>query len=223
MNKQFKSCRNESGFTLTELMIALALSLFLIGGVVLMHSSGKSTTIDSEQLSRLQENVRIASDYMIRDIRNAGFRDELELTVNDWALIGEQYAAISNGGSTLTIRYGGRGTCVEAFDTFKLVENQYFFDAETGELTCRGLGGGTERAEGLVSGLNGVSFQMICPDGSVNCTCNVEAPEPCLGVRVGLEFDGLRDPNNPGSLEQRSVELTAAFRNSILQEIYRPQ
>ena len=64
------------GFTLVELMIALVLTIFLIGGVMAVYESGKVGFIDSTRLSRVQESLRFASDYVLRDIRNAGFRDE---------------------------------------------------------------------------------------------------------------------------------------------------
>lgn len=227
--------RRAGGFTLIELMVALTLSLFLVGGVLLMYGSGRAATIDSQQLSRVQENVRFASDYMIRDIRNAGFRDELFLKNGHEQQIRQQYARVSNDGQVLTIRYAGRGHCAEAFDEFRVLENEYSLNAGTGELQCRGRSiAATDSGAslltdepysnpvGLVSGLTGISFQLICPDGTTTCDCNFQdSPESsCIGARIGLEFESLRDVDGSGDFQTRSTELTATFRNMALFRIY---
>lgn len=216
----------QGGFTLVELMIALVLSLFLIGGAILISSSGKATYTDSEQLSRAQESIRFASDFLIRDIRNAGFRDRVSLKVGHEDQIREQYAEVINGGEGLTIRYAGRGHCTQNFETFRLVENQYTL--ENGELRCRGRSVDTTEsgatlitskaltpAIGLISGVSDLQFDLICPTGVTACTCDIstDADEACLGVRVGIQFEAVRDLDNAGDFEQRFVELVATFRN----------
>lgn len=221
----------QRGFTLVELMIAMVLSLFLIGGAILINSSGKATYLDSEQLSRSQEGIRFASDFLIRDLRNAGFRDELFLTVDHERQIREKYAEVTDNGQRLIIRYAGRGHCTQNFETFRLVENQY--SLADGELQCRGrsleatTAGDIEAqpltpAIGLVSGVSDISFRLICPPGVVNCDCNLDTnpEESCVGVQVGLQFETVRDLDNPGEFEDRFVELVAAFRNSDLPRIF---
>jgi type IV pilus assembly protein PilW len=61
------------GFTLVELMIAMLISLFLLGGVVQIFVSSKQSYRVNEDASRLQENGRFAMDIMARDIRMSGF------------------------------------------------------------------------------------------------------------------------------------------------------
>ena len=231
----------QRGLTLIELMIAALLAIFLVGGILLLHLSGRATFIDSEQLSRIQENVRFASDYMIRDIRNAGFRDEAVLRAGHEQQIREQYAQILDAdgnpageGVTLRIRYAGRGHCTEAFDEFRLVENEYALDTDTGELTCRGrtvprddpgdtLITGVDFSDpvGLVGGLTGMAFQLICPDGGTACGCDVatDLDNACIGVRVAMQFEGMRALDTSGDFGNRSLELTAAFRNVILDRV----
>lgn len=226
---QLYSTKQHSGFTLVELMIALVLSLFLIGGAILISTSGKATYADSEQLSRAQESIRFASDFLIRDIRNAGFRDRVSLKVDHEAQIRSQYALVEDGGQTLTIRYAGRGHCTQNFKQFRLVENRYTL-AANGELQCEGRSLATDADEeaeidsasnpfstpiGLISGVSALNFEILCPDGSSSCSCDASAgiDGACLGVRVGIQFESVRDLESPGNFEQRYVELTAMFRN----------
>lgn len=63
----------QKGLTIVELMVALLLSLLLIGGVVQIYLGTKATYRVTEGLSRLQENTRFATNMLARDIRMAGY------------------------------------------------------------------------------------------------------------------------------------------------------
>lgn len=212
-----------NGFTLVELMIALALGIFLIGGVVLMFSANKAASLDAEQLSRMQENIRFASGLMIRDIRNAGFRDDVVLIWDDWIDIGNGFATIGDEGDaqSLDIKYGGRGTCADPFgtDLDQVVVNRYFL--QDGSLFCEGVG--SDNAQALVSGLTNLQFEIICPTSEPGCVCDLknadDDPDPCIGVRVQMTFEGPRD--GAGNRQPRDILLSAAFRNPILDDIAR--
>lgn len=66
--------RNQQGLTLVELMIAMLLGLFLLGGLLQIFISSRHTSTMQEGLSRLQENGRFAIDFLARDIRLAGYK-----------------------------------------------------------------------------------------------------------------------------------------------------
>jgi type IV pilus assembly protein PilW len=66
MNKQ-------SGFSLVEIMIALLIGLFLLGGILQMFSASQQTYRMQSNLARLQENGRFALDFLARDIRMASY------------------------------------------------------------------------------------------------------------------------------------------------------
>jgi prepilin-type N-terminal cleavage/methylation domain-containing protein len=223
------------GFTLVELMVAMAMSLFLMGGAILMYLSVQNTYDDTNRLSRLQENIRFASDYMVRDIRNAGFTDEIALTIGEEQRILTEFVQLPDSGDELTVRYAGRGHCQEEFDSYQVVQNTYFM--EDGELHCAGrlvdadgnltAPGGAESIA-LVAGLTGISFELLMADGATRVsnaetTCN-EFEEVlasrCLAVLIGLEFEALRNPDSPQTVDRRFVELFATFRNSAIGHIY---
>lgn len=65
--------RPDDGFTLVELMVAMAISLLLLGGVVTLFVSSKTTYERVERVSRVQENGRFALDAIVRDLRSAGY------------------------------------------------------------------------------------------------------------------------------------------------------
>lgn len=63
----------QKGFTLVELMISLLLSTLLIGGVVQLYLSTKSTSTFTRGLARLQDSTSYTFEVMSKDIRMAGY------------------------------------------------------------------------------------------------------------------------------------------------------
>lgn len=60
------------GFTLIELMIALALGLLVVAAAGAIFLSNRQTYVATESLGRVQESARVAFELMARDIREAG-------------------------------------------------------------------------------------------------------------------------------------------------------
>jgi type II secretory pathway component PulJ len=230
-----RSPRHQAGVTLVELMVALVMTLFLMGGILVMYTSGRASFLDNSQVSRIQENVRFATDYMIRDIRTAGFHDETTLKVGHEEQIRTNFAEIvetEGEPAALRVRYAGRGHCSETFQEFRLVENEYTIDDE-GNLVCSGRAvaqseaGDVQVAEQdwvgpieLVGGVSDISFEMVCPDGGSACECDMVTnfANACIGVRITMVFDGLLDYSSEDAdpSDKRTIELNAAFRNVIL-------
>ncbi len=65
--------KQQKGLTLIEILIALLLGAFLIGGVLEIFVNTRETYRMQEALSRLQENGRFAMEFIGRDIRMAGY------------------------------------------------------------------------------------------------------------------------------------------------------
>jgi type IV pilus assembly protein PilW len=61
------------GFTLIELMVALAISSFLLIGAVTIYMQGRTSFRINESISRLQEDARFALDMLEPDIRMASY------------------------------------------------------------------------------------------------------------------------------------------------------
>ncbi|MFO1372002.1 MAG: PilW family protein [Candidatus Competibacteraceae bacterium] len=60
------------GFSLIEVMVALTISLFLLLGVTYVYTGGKQTYRSTASLSRMQENGRLAFQYLSQDLMMAG-------------------------------------------------------------------------------------------------------------------------------------------------------
>jgi len=61
------------GFTLVELMIAITLGLFVIGGIIFLLMQTSSSSRQTTSLSRMQENARYTLNLLADELRHAGF------------------------------------------------------------------------------------------------------------------------------------------------------
>lgn len=61
------------GYSLIELMVAMALGVLLLSGVLAVFLGSRATYETTDRLSRVQDNGRFALDSIVRDIRAAGY------------------------------------------------------------------------------------------------------------------------------------------------------
>ncbi len=64
----------QAGIGLVEIMIALAIALFLLAGIYALFVNTKSTYTTQQGLSRLQETARYTLNRLAREVRMAGYR-----------------------------------------------------------------------------------------------------------------------------------------------------
>jgi type IV pilus assembly protein PilW len=115
------AARHSRGFTLVELMIAVTVTLFLIGGALTMLQSTRNTFAAQSQLAQLQDNERLVMTFMAEVIESAGYTPSPQTYMNTTVLpvatvAGSTFATAGQGvvgthvvaapGDTVTIRYG---------------------------------------------------------------------------------------------------------------------
>lgn len=101
------SRHHQLGMTLIEIMIALLIGAFLLGGVLQVFVASKQTNRMQENLSRLQENGRFALDFMARDIRMTSYWACLRRASGDIAGSNDNAVAgdnIDDGTDTITLK-----------------------------------------------------------------------------------------------------------------------
>ena len=77
--------RRQAGLSMVELLVAMAIQFILLGGMVYVYTNSKVMFTVNEQLSRVQENGRYATDALLYDIRMSGYagcRSIKEITPN---------------------------------------------------------------------------------------------------------------------------------------------
>lgn len=74
-NRTHKSafCKNQRGLTLIEIMVAVSISLFLLGGVIQIFGSNKQVYRVQDASARIQESGRFGMYFLTKAIRNADF------------------------------------------------------------------------------------------------------------------------------------------------------
>jgi type IV pilus assembly protein PilW len=105
MKNRPSSLWRQRGLTLVELMVALVLGLVVIGAVVNLFLTNRQTYRTTENLARMQENLRFAFELMARDVREAGatacgatnFANVLNGTPSNWSWQGETLIAYAPG------------------------------------------------------------------------------------------------------------------------------
>lgn len=109
--------RQESGFSLIELMVAMTLGLILTVIIGNVFVGAKESYRTSEDLGRLQENARFAVTHLGRIIRMASYvSNPANITATRAAIFPPAARALTGteGGGTvsddITVRYQGSGT-----------------------------------------------------------------------------------------------------------------
>lgn len=67
-----KRLNKQHGLSLVEVLVALVISLFLLGGIVQVYTGNKQTFAFTNALAEIQESGRFALDTMSQDLRMAG-------------------------------------------------------------------------------------------------------------------------------------------------------
>ena len=99
---------NDRGFTLVELMIAMAVGMIVLGAVYALFTVQSKHLANQEQLAELHQNARVAMDIMVRDISMAGYNQTNPATIASVPRCTN--ALVTAGTSCVGITYAGSDT-----------------------------------------------------------------------------------------------------------------
>jgi len=106
---------SQRGFSLVELMIAMLIALFLLGGLVTLVMGTRKTSATQSSLSQLQDNQRIAMTLITNVVQKAGyFPDPTTQDLNTFAAEAALATVALPAGQVL----GGTYTAAAPGDTF---------------------------------------------------------------------------------------------------------
>ena len=115
-------CRDSKGVTLIELLIALLISAILIAGIYRTFIHQQKTYATQEQVADMQQNVRVAINRMMREIRMAGFGNVQGVLPVTFPVVGRTYPNVINvdlpvvGAFTIVSAIGGNATLLRQPD-----------------------------------------------------------------------------------------------------------
>ncbi len=93
--------RHSRGFSIVELMVAIALGGILLAGAMSLFVNNRDTARITNEFSQMQDSARFAMDMMLRDLRMAGYfgcRSDGENVVNQLAVSGGDLWDVASGG-----------------------------------------------------------------------------------------------------------------------------
>ena len=85
----------QRGFSIVELLVAMVLSLFLLTALIEVLLNGKQSFSSANNLSRLQENGRVATNMIVTDLKRAGYMGGNSDIPNIFGSAGQVAAAVS--------------------------------------------------------------------------------------------------------------------------------
>lgn len=240
MNKS-KFFKKRCGFTLVEILVALAIGALLTSGFVQIFSSSKKIYLIQDNLSRLQENARFAMDFLARDIRMAGHIDNavpssvfggIAVTGcedSNCSPIGGIPAGVdagSNSGDTIVVSYESATDCLGQ-NVGGTAVNAFY--AKGGELEC--LGNGNASPQPLLEGVEEMQIlygedttpnngdfianrYLPANDAALNMN-NVVSVRIVLTMRTLDDHMALQKGDFGDSRIRRTFTKTIALRNRI--------
>lgn len=158
------------GFSLVELMIAMALGLGVIGAVLYTFASNRQAYRATEGLSRVQENTRIAFELLARDVRQAASipcgRTAPVANVlngvagNDWQNWANAFIGYDGGDAAFPYAaFGaGAGDRVAATDAIQAVGGS----GQGAVVTAHNTAAATLTLQGNPDGLRAGDIAMVC-------------------------------------------------------------
>lgn len=224
------SNRWSRGFTLVELMIAVTVTLFLIGGALAMLQSTRTTFAVQNQLAQFQDNERLVMTFMAEVIESAGYTPSPQTYANttvlpvsgvNFSTAGQAVYGTFNAaapGDTVTIRYGAAlndnifncaGTTNITTGPYDMFTNRFWVDntvASNPVLTCTFTPASTNVAVNVPL-VNGVSKLTILYGVKRSIAANSgSCADTYLNASQMLPADWM---------EVCSVSITAAFKNPL--------
>ena len=119
--------RAAEGFTLVELLIAMAVGLVLMGAATQSFIAQRKISAAQEQVTEMYQNARAAVDFMTRELRSTTSIITLDSTADNSSIT---YVSSENTAQNRcfnlradTLRYGRGGDCLPGGSPQPLAEN----------------------------------------------------------------------------------------------------
>jgi type IV pilus assembly protein PilW len=213
----------QRGFTLIELMIAVLIAMFLIGGLLTLVQAMKLTANNQSGLSQLQDNERMALTLMTDVIQSTGyfpgptvntaassFPVSAPFTFAGQALVGTGNFADPAPGNSITVRYLTTGTdnvinCTGNTSAVAATFVNTFSINAIGNLQCVLIVNGVASpAVPLISGLNSLQIYYGVQTNTAVATNSVDAYLDAATVTAGNYWSNVK-----------SVKITLTFVNPL--------
>ena len=222
--------KNQTGFSLIEMMVAMLIGLFLMGGVVSVYISSSQSSRINDSLRTLQENGRFALASLKNTILMAGYVDSYDPSVQ----IDPFPGGAADFNQKVTVRYEsdvdctGTPTPLVAAPGVRVANNT--LELNGGELRCVGNAGGAGVV--IIDGVDQMQFLYgLDDDGDEIADRYVTAgvvtaatgwQDKVSSVRVSLLLNSTNaiKPANESKTYQLLDVTTAAIDDRLLHKVF---
>ncbi len=184
------------GFTLIELMVAIAIGMVVLAGVTTTFISQTRHYNAQEQVNEMEQNARGALDVIIRELKMAGYKP--------------------NGGTVTGVTYDTTQLMIEAdVDGSGAIDNtndstieriMYAYNSTNKQITRKMGTSGTVRV--LADNITAFSFTYLQADGLTNATASSEIRQVKLDITARTAKP---DPNYSPNGGYREYLVTATI------------
>ena len=195
---ELRGTRQEQGFSLIELMIAMAIGLFLVMVIGVLFVNSKVTYLAQDANSRVQENSRFGLELLGQQLRSAGAPD-IKFALLSAKDLYAKPPAMTFGGTPLAGTEGSTGapdTVTVSFDSTvdclgktvaSPVVNVFQIDTATKQLMC-GKDLDITKAEAVLDDVEDlqVTYLQPSPAGIADVSASDASMKDVTAVRVCL-------------------------------------
>ena len=202
------------GFSLVELMVAMAISLIVMGGVYKIYVTQQDSYLLQEQVAEMQQNARIAKYVLTKDIRMVGYNPTRKINVgsfitsfvaklpgDDWADGDPDETSTGSHSIAFTLDENGNGVLDANFD------EQVAFRVSSGNLERFDVANGIKGAWlKVVENIEALSFAYAFDndgDGNADTSANgfiiwaIDGDDTDTDERLTVNLDG----NDDGTID----------------------
>jgi type IV pilus assembly protein PilW len=198
------------GFSLVEMMIAMAVGMVVLGTMYGVFTVQNKTFINQEEIVAMQQNVRAGMDMMVREIGMAGYDP---CKVNSDSDPSNNFSGLTVNASQLQIMADLDGNdpishnCQSPYKGINLTGEEniiYAFDATNKQIT-RNIGAG---AQSFVENVQDLTFAYLKSDGITTAT----APADVRRIRITITGRTAKpDPSYSANGGYRTYTLTSVI------------
>jgi type IV pilus assembly protein PilW len=192
---QDRKARADDGFTLMELMVAIAIGMFVLASVATTFTTQTRTYSAQEQINQMEQNLRGALDIMSREIKMAGYKP------NGGPVTG----VVSYTSTSLTIQADLNADAAISTSGSDNEQIAYVYDSGNKKIT-RQVGSAT--AATLAENISAFAFTYYQTSGTTLATSTTNIR------RIKIAITGITAKPDPGLQSNggyRTVDLSATI------------
>jgi type IV pilus assembly protein PilW len=188
--------KKAEGFTLIELMVAIAIGMVVLAGVTTTFMSQIKFYTAQEQVNEMEQNARGALDVITRELKMAGYKP--------------------NGGTVTGVTYNTSQLMIEAdVDGSGVIDNTndstieriiYAFNSANKQITRKMGSGGTVQV--LADNITAFDVAYLKTDGVTNAAASSEVRQVKLDITARTAKP---DPNYSNNYGYRTYTVTATI------------